>query len=73
MIIFFTHFFACLWFYASKLADESTTWVYNKRLTDDSKIRQYLASAYWAVMTLTTVGYGDIAAGNNSTMPWLTS
>ncbi len=66
VILFFTHFFACLWFYTSKLAEEPTTWVYHYIFTNESKSRQYLASVYWAVATLTTTGYGDIAARNNS-------
>lgn len=48
-----------------------TNWIANKELTDEhgaSKGQQYIAAYYWAIMTLTTVGYGDISAANEYEM-----
>ena len=33
-----------------------------KLLRDDSMLAQYVAAFYWSIMTMTTVGFGDIAA-----------
>lgn len=38
------------------------TWVTEKRIQDESDSIKYLYAVYWALQTLTTVGYGDIPA-----------
>jgi Ion channel len=36
------------------------TWVARLNIRDESALTQYIASYYWSMQTLTTVGYGDI-------------
>lgn len=62
-ILLCVHLISCFWFLSSKLYDYSPeTWVMRTNLQDESNFIQYLTSVYWAVQTLTTVGFGDIPA-----------
>ena len=57
------HVVSCLWYLTAKLDDFSPdTWVTRFDIQDSSNSRQYLASLYWAISTVLTVGYGDIYA-----------
>jgi hyperpolarization activated cyclic nucleotide-gated potassium channel 1 len=48
---------------SAKLDDFSpNTWVIRMNLQDEEIGTKYLASLYWAVATVLTVGYGDIHA-----------
>jgi hypothetical protein len=70
-IIFVTHIMSCFWFLQAKMADfPSSCWVVRKKMLYDNPGRQYLVSFYWAFQTLTTVGFGDISAGNE-TEQWM--
>jgi CRP-like cAMP-binding protein len=57
------HNLACLWHFAAKFEDFSyETWVMRLDFIDKSAFSRYIASVYWAITTIATVGYGDINA-----------
>ena len=57
------HLMACMWYLVAKLGDfDWQCWVVQSHIIDKSGPYQYLVSVYWALQTLTTVGYGDIHA-----------
>jgi hypothetical protein len=69
VVMILSHFAACLWYYIARLDEFSyDTWVFRYGMMDDSEDRLYLTSLYWALTTLTTVGYGDIHAHTNEEM-----
>ena len=41
------------------------TWMKEESLTDAPHWRQYIVAIYFAIMTLTTVGYGDVNPTND--------
>ncbi|GBG29142.1 Potassium voltage-gated channel protein eag [Hondaea fermentalgiana] len=57
------HLDACGWAFMSRLGDTyySDSWVQAYGALDDSVASQYVSAMYWAITTMTTVGYGDIA------------
>lgn len=80
VVIIFSHWFACLFFMVGPGAfmggggyteDEICYWrpAAESRFCataaeDDLQYEQYVAALYWSIMTLTSVGYGDISAAN---------
>ena len=75
-VLFVSHLLGCFWFYVgsaepedegSGTAEQSWLSVYDDGSALSAPVdRQYLYSVYWALTTLTTVGYGDITAQNDS-------
>lgn len=64
VLCFTTHYFACCYWLLARIKDFSEdTWVGAHRsfLIDASANLQYIHSLYFAVITTSTVGYGDIS------------
>lgn len=60
------HLMSCLWFYSARFQDfNPDTWVVKYGYLDLDIGSLYLRSLYFAMTTLATVGYGDIAANND--------
>ena len=60
------HWCACLWHLVASLTDGPDNWVRAYGIEDAGNFYRYTTSFYWAVMTLTTIGYGDVSAQNST-------
>jgi hyperpolarization activated cyclic nucleotide-gated potassium channel 1 len=55
------HIMGCMWFFLAKLDGfDPNSWVVRGGMEDSSHQTQYIAAMYWAVTTVSSVGYGDI-------------
>ena len=74
--VFIAHLLACGFFYVgSHAAEGEASWIssYADGTAVDAELsQQYLFSIYWALTTLTTVGYGDITPANDSERTFVT-
>ena len=68
-IIFFAHLFACgflLVHFIEVSYGQHNTWVYYYSFNPDNNLELYINSLYYIVITMITVGYGDIHPVNNA-------
>eukprot|EP00002_Diphylleia_rotans_P022135 TRINITY_DN4331_c0_g1_i9.p1 TRINITY_DN4331_c0_g1~~TRINITY_DN4331_c0_g1_i9.p1 ORF type:complete len:1378 (+),score=193.08 TRINITY_DN4331_c0_g1_i9:484-4617(+) len=72
-LLFFTlmltsHWISCIWWSVGKFSQNGIdpTWIDDRGFTSDNLYTQYIASLYWSILVLTTVGFGDIVATNDN-------
>ena len=63
-IFVFCHISACFWYMTGELNDSQDNWITRFNYVDADNFDCYIASIYYIVQTVVTVGYGDINSGN---------
>ncbi|EQC38598.1 hypothetical protein, variant [Saprolegnia diclina VS20] len=64
LVMVTSHWFSCFFFGMSN--GDDTGWVAKQNLNASSLYAQYVSSFYWSIMTMTTVGYGDVTGQNTN-------
>ena len=61
--LFVAHLLACLWHLCTQL-DNERNWQLKFNIQKENNSTKYIYSLYWTVVTMMTVGYGDITPQN---------
>eukprot|EP00002_Diphylleia_rotans_P032087 TRINITY_DN6709_c0_g1_i5.p1 TRINITY_DN6709_c0_g1~~TRINITY_DN6709_c0_g1_i5.p1 ORF type:complete len:595 (+),score=101.23 TRINITY_DN6709_c0_g1_i5:92-1876(+) len=66
-IFCFIHTYGCLWYLVSTTATEGQpSWIKNYKLSEADTLTKYIASCYWVLTVISTVGFGDIIPTRNA-------
>ena len=68
-VLFLAHLSACTWHFLGDWEVKngySDNWLVFKGLVDDDWLSRYIYSLYFAIVTMVTVGYGDISSQNST-------
>jgi len=69
IVLLLAHFTACMWYFSAKLDNfNPDTWIMRYKYMDEEEGDIYLIWLYFAITSLTTVGYGDISAFTTAEM-----
>jgi len=63
-VFLFCHLMSCFWYMVGDLNDSPDNWIMRFDFLDQPNFDCYIASIYYVVQTVVTVGYGDISSGN---------
>lgn len=61
MVFLFSHWFACMWYITYYIEDAEENWITSGGFEKYNTFDSYIASWYFSVMTMSTIGYGDIS------------
>ncbi|CAD8107182.1 unnamed protein product [Paramecium primaurelia] len=62
-LLYILHLFSCIWFYFSSIRVEDS-WIRFNEIENKDWEEQYLQALYFAVVTMLTIGYGDMVPKN---------
>ncbi|KAL4504267.1 hypothetical protein ABPG72_021105 [Tetrahymena utriculariae] len=62
-VVYFAHLFTCLWNYVGIIElDQNEGWMVTYSYQNESVGSRYIQIFYYAIVTMTTIGYGDFTA-----------
>lgn len=63
MIAIIAHFLACLWIYVALVERKYNldSWLDTSKLDNESLTAKYVYALYFTIVTMITIGYGDIS------------
>lgn len=64
-LLLFTHLFGCVWFFIGINNEYKNGWLQNYEYEYSDKPTQYIVSLYFAIISVLTIGYGDMSPQTN--------